>query len=646
MFSSISQKFNHCVPFIASVVFTTTYTIPIQAQIKTPKNFQLPNTETITKFQKQQFTPEFGAQIAVFEGHEDDITSAVFSPDGSHILTTGNDKTVRLWNVSDAINAQSQQLAIDSLLATFQRQMNVIESLNNQIASKKLQRSYFISNQNYYQFYIDLLMELHQQNPHKGYDALALEASERARTSSLLKLLTEGRYKIHQGVEPQLLEQQRILHEKLNLLALQKYQIRYRKERKEIYQQVEYIIAELDKIESKIRITSPHYINLTLPKPLTIKEIQQQVLDQDTLLLEYYLGKKKSYLWVVAKNQIYSYELGKNAKEIEELAKQFHTKIQSPLRYNKFVSWRKLSNKLTNILLLPVAEKLGNKRLLIVGDGALQYLPFAALSTPNYHKYQPLIVHHEIITLPSASTVALLRSEQKDRKPAPKTIAILADPVFIKDDERFLEQAKPSKEHPHNKYIEFFRIPYTRVEAEAILKLIPRNKTLKAYDFDANRDFFKNYQLNQYQILHFATYSIADTEQPELSGLVLSLFNEKGEPENGFFGLHDIFKLNLSADLVVLSSCDAGLGADIKGEGMVGLPTAFLYAGSSRIIMSLFSVHDEATSVLMEKFYQKMFKEGLKPAAALRKAQIEMFNGEKFSQPYYWSAFTLQGEWQ
>jgi CHAT domain-containing protein len=127
---------------------------------------------------------------------------------------------------------------------------------------------------------------------------------------------------------------------------------------------------------------------------------------------------------------------------------------------------------------------------------------------------------------------------------------------------------------------------------------------------------------------------------------VLSLFDEKAKAENGFLRLHDIFNLNLSADLVVLSACQTGLGEEVKGEGLVGLTTGFMYAGTSRVVVSLWSVNDEGTSVLMAKFYQKMLKGGLKPAAALREAQIEMLRDKQFSKPDYWAAFTVQGDWR
>ncbi len=147
-------------------------------------------------------------------------------------------------------------------------------------------------------------------------------------------------------------------------------------------------------------------------------------------------------------------------------------------------------------------------------------------------------------------------------------------------------------------------------------------------------------------MVHFATHGILNSQHPELSGVVLSLFDETGKPQNGFLRLHDIFNLKLPAELVVLSACETGLGEDIKGEGLIGLTRGFMYAGSPRVVVSLWSVDDQATSELMKKFYSFMLQDGLKPAAALRAAQVEMWRNPSYQSPYFWAAFTLQGEWK
>jgi CHAT domain-containing protein len=322
------------------------------------------------------------------------------------------------------------------------------------------------------------------------------------------------------------------------------------------------------------------------------------------------------------------------------------------------------------MLLQPVAEQLGNKRLLVVSDGVLQYIPFAALPMPGTSNHEPLLVKHEIVNSPSASSLAVLRKDLNERKtpskaiapsaPA-KLIAVFADPVFTSDDERLQGREEQAPHVPLDKSnvsdralaraaretdVTFNRLPFTRTEAEQILALVPATSRLQAVDFAANRATATSPELSQYRIVHFATHGILNSKQPELSGVVLSLVDEKGKSQNGFLRLHDVFNLNLPAELVVLSACQTGLGEAVKGEGLVGLTRGFMYAGAPRVVVSLWNVDDEATSQLMAKFYEKMLQDGVKPAAALRAAQLEMWQQKQWQAPFYWAAFTLQGEWR
>jgi CHAT domain-containing protein len=279
-------------------------------------------------------------------------------------------------------------------------------------------------------------------------------------------------------------------------------------------------------------------------------------------------------------------------------------------------------------------------------------------------------VNHEIISLPSASTLAVLRRELAGRKPAPKLLAVIADPVFTRNDERFKsktikieDMATPETETSANtRIIEHLseseaaavspggltipRLPFTRQEAERILAAAPSGANLKALDFRANRGTATKAELGQYRYLHFATHGLLDSERSTLSALVLSLVDERGDPQDGFLRAHEIYNLNLPAELVVLSACRTGLGKEIKGEGLVGLTRGFMYAGAARVVVSLWNVNDKATSELMAKFYQKMLRNGQRPAAALRSAQVEMWRQRQWQSPYYWAAFVLQGEWR
>jgi CHAT domain-containing protein len=316
-----------------------------------------------------------------------------------------------------------------------------------------------------------------------------------------------------------------------------------------------------------------------------------------------------------------------------------------------------------------------DKRLAIVAAGALEYLPFAALPIPDPDRAgarlhtiatrqkassQPLAARHEIVVLPSASVLAVLRREAAGRQPAPRTLAILADAVFEGSDPRVTSRrAHPTslvKDDAATRGVDFAnvawarkgfsRLPFSREEANAITALADASQVFRAVDFKASRATALGGALSGHRIVHIATHGVLDTERPSLSGLILSLVDEHGARQNGYLRLADIYNMRLDADLVVLSACQTALGKQIKGEGLIGLTRAFMYAGASRVVASLWEVSDLATAELMKKFYRGVLTERLPPAAALRAAQLELARDPRWASPYYWAGFIFQGDWK
>ena len=563
--------------------------------------------------------------------------------------------------------------------------LNIIESLRGKVDGQELRASYLASKQDYYELDIDLLMRMHKRNPSGGFDTLALKANERARARGLLELLNEARVSIREGVDPLLLERERSLQQRINGKAERLTRLlsgKYKEEETETARkELDSIVTEYQDVQAHIRKNSPRYASLTQPQPIGLKEIQQRVVDGDTLLLEYSLGKERSYLWAVSPTSITSYQLPGRA-EIETASRRVYDLLIAGDKRETRTQAKMAAAELSRIVLGPVAGLLENKRLLIVSDGALQYVPFAALPAPqlatvkrkvanDQHRdmggYRALVVDHEIVSLPSVSAFALLRQEIAGRKPASKAVAVLADPVLQIDDPRVKEAiakvARPAGESAPSSRgerrakeemtrsaresgIVFDRLRYTRQEAEAIAALAPREGTFKGLDFDASRDRAMSADLGEYRIVHFATHGLINSQHPELSGVVLSLVDRQGNTQDGFLRLHDIYNMKLQAEMVVLSACQTALGKEIRGEGLMGLTRGFTYAGAARVVASLWDVKDEATSELMKRFYRGMFEGGLRPAAALRAAQIEMLKEPRWESPYYWAAFVIQGEWK
>src|SRR5262249_15798068 len=328
------------------------------------------------------------------------------------------------------------------------------------------------------------------------------------------------------------------------------------------------------------------------------------------------------------------------------------------------------STALSQMLLGPVASQLGTKRIVVVADGALQYIPFAALPVPIGHTadaldnsatYRPLIAEHEIASWPSGPARGGIRKDVTNRTAAPKTVAVLADPVYTIEDPRIkVSVTKPAPEiarrvatrppevvrsASESGLTNFRRLRFSREEAETIATLAA-GRELTALDFEASRATATSEKLNEYRILHFAAHGLLNSNHPELSGLVLSLVDQQGKSQDGFLRIHEIYNLKLNADLVVLSACQTALGKEIRGEGLVGLTRGFMYAGAARVIASLWNVEDRATAELMKRFYEGMLNRQLKPAAALREAQLTLARDKRWSAPYYWAAFVLQGEWR
>jgi CHAT domain-containing protein len=585
--------------------------------------------------------------------------------------------------------------------------LDIIESLRTQIANQQSRTSYFTEAQRYYEFYVSLLMQLNAQHPSKGYDAMALQASERARARSLLEALTEARADIRQGVDLELLKREGATQRRLNAAAEQETRLLTGTPDEPrlvaIKKEVDAATAELQEIEQQIRLKSPRYSALTKPVPLTLNEIQKDVLDAETALLEYSLGEAHSYLFMVTPTSIKTVELPKRS-ELESSVRRSVALLSDGQRWTTnrpefSAEYAKAAAQLSRILLPPaLMSQLNVKRLVIVGDGALHYLPFSTLVSPKLQvedsksgreqkgagSGRPLIADYELISLPSASTLAVLRRETLNRPPGAKSVAVLADPVFEDTDERVkkapLESGAAGAGLPKTEVLDgtnlrdlsnsrslleralrfdssvegagprrklsIARLPFTRVEAQGILASAPVSESLSATDFRANRETATGAELAQYRFVHFATHGILNSEHPELSGIVLSLVNEQGQPVDGFLRLHEIYNLNLPADLVVLSACQTGLGKEIRGEGLVGLTRGFMYAGAPRVLASLWKVDDAATAELMKRFYRGMLKENLRPAAALRAAKVEMWKQKRWQAPFYWAAFELQGEWK
>jgi CHAT domain-containing protein/Tfp pilus assembly protein PilF len=568
--------------------------------------------------------------------------------------------------------------------------LDIIESVRGKLAGSDFRSSFVNSVQSYYTLCVDVLMQMHKKRPSEGFDTAALKASERGRARSLLDMLIESRADIREGVDSDLLERERALQSQLAALSSRHIELYSKQgsedEQKALDKQIDRLDGQYQEVEAAIRSKSPRYAALAQPEPLDLKQIQQRVLDGETLLLEYSIGPERSYMWVVGPNSIASHDLP-GAPIVELLAKLFALRTarggqdqsSRAAPVNEDPEYRANALRLSAILLGPAAGSLGNKRLLIVADGALEYVPFAALPDPSVSGNEdpenplvPLLAKHEIVTAPSASAIDVERRELKGREPAPKAVAILADPVFSPSDPRVKAPAPKTQEQP---FLEaripdlrqmlfgraakdasdlgllrggtgFQPLPKTKYEADKIASLVADGQYKEALNFDASKPTAKATDMTGYRYVHFATHGVINALHPELTGVLLSMVDESGRSADGFLTTNEVYNLKLPAEMVVLSACQTALGEQVKGEGLVGLTRGFMYAGAARVVASLWKVDDDATAELMIRFYRSVLKEGMRPAAALRAAQLDMWRQKEYRDPFYWAAFELQGEWK
>ena len=523
--------------------------------------------------------------------------------------------------------------------------VDILESRRTRFSSADFRAAYMASMREVYELHVDVLMQLERRQPGQDFAALAFQAAERARSRSLLDLLAEARADVREGVAPELVGRVRALRNRLNAAAERRLRAHQGTDPEKVAaldREIEELTIELGRTETEIRARSPRYAALTQPSALSHADVQALLTD-DTVLLEYFLGEERSFVWALSSDSFSSHELPAR-KVIEAAARRLHEAVSAPDG-----QWKNAASELGRMLLGPVADRSRRSRLVVVADGALQYVPFAALIDPGHG--EPLVVRQEVVGLPSASTLPLLRQERPGGRTPSKTLMVFADPVFEAADERVRAASRrgPAVKAPEatdgsGAVVASLtratgdlglagpvrRLPFTRREARAITAGLSPSESRVALDFDASQPAVAEPDLERYRFVHFATHGFLNAVHPELSGLLLSLVDAEGRRREGFLTTAAIFNLRLSADLVVLSGCRTALGKEIRGEGLMGMTRGFMYAGAPRVLASLWKVDDEATARLMAALYGQLRDRNGSAAAGLRQAQLSLMKTRRF----------------
>ena len=529
------------------------------------------------------------------------------------------------------------------------------------------------------------------------YAAEAFRINEQSRARSLLDLLNETNAAITEGVSADLLkrkednlDRQQEIADLLTGVSISNEEMK--KKPSELDAELEKLQSEYEEIENQIRTTSPRYASLTSNQPLSLADIQQKVLDDQTILLEYGLQNDNSYLWAVNKSGASLYKLPGRAT-VDTLATDLRAQLIPSKLQRRIVgidvaeanrgigvattaapedtaAFIAASNALYKAVIEPAASVTTDKRLLVVADGALNYVPFEVLlksaESGDFASLPYLVKTNEVIYAPSASVVGAIK--QQRTKSDSRAMLIVADPVFNSNDAR-ARKAAPSTSDAEVRGLgiqsaltdvsgqavatdakmeglPLARLAGTRVEADQISKLVKTSggQADLWLDLDANEDNLDAKDISKYRIIHVATHGLLNAERPQFTGVVLSLVGNKNS--DGFLRTDEVFNLKLGGPLVMLSACETGLGKEKRGEGVMGLTRAFIYAGAPTVGVSLWSVADKSTADLMTDFYKRLLTaNGTATSTALREAQLSMIAGKKYSAPFYWAPFVLVGDW-
>ncbi|MCD9186031.1 MAG: CHAT domain-containing protein [Pyrinomonadaceae bacterium] len=586
------------------------------------------------------------------------------------ISRTIGDKRLEAQTLYDIALTSRQIGELAESLDNIELALSIIESLRVLIANESLRMSYFSMATKYYDFYINLLMQLDKTMPENDYKFRAWQASEKVRSRVLLESLSLAGVRVKQAQNPELDQREenlaRLINEKINLHSNLVTQNKPLEEINRSMQEMRRLFINYEEIRDEIKREDSSLKRLASPEKLDLSAVKTFMRDEpDSVFMEYLLTDEKGYLWTITSDRIESFELPSRS-EIEKVSLEYHQILATPPPRQSATVTDSNADKqtedyiakaceLSKMIIPPGALPPDKKRLLIVPDKALNYVSFDALllscasetssqMSNDIPSYVPLMTKFETLTTPSAAILMEIRKNRGNEAGAPNFAAIFADPVFEPEDSDMpLNQDNRLISKPENSMT---RLIYSSQEAEQIMEMTSPGNSLLLSRFDANLDEIKNPRIKNYQILHFATHSLANDEIPELSGIYLSQFNKNGEPVPGVLRLQSIYDLNINAKLIVLSSCKSAVGRDISGEGLISLSRGFMSAGAESVVGSLWKIDDQASAELMKYFYTFLIYDRMSLSEALRNAKLKMSTQKKWQSPYFWSGFVLQGEYR
>ena len=629
--------------------------------------------------------------------HEFDSLASIHIAEGDVALRAGDasnaeqdyaqalDLATRTFDHAQAIRAQGglaiaeyRQGKYGDARSSIEAALKGIEDTRKLIAPGTLRTDYFATWHSYYSLAVEVLMRLAAGDPDSRYAQEAFRVAERGRARFLLDHVAAAGGAMDAGSDPALLASRSDTLRRLRLAEYTLAGLRMSGDDSMHADQLQQRIAALKEQEDSVaaalqrdeaRNASP--ASLASDRVLTdlLPGIQSR-LDDRTALLEYWVGERDVWLWTVTAHSLRGARLCATA-ELDAAAGLFQ---RSLLAREQFPANEDLASRQERIaradaevegraahlgrLLLPASLPAATRRLFIVPDGTLASVPFAALRLPHAGAGY-LVAQYELVEEPSAAVAAALFSRRPRSGPLDR-IAVFADPVYNRFDPRIehtdadptptrvLAAAKPSlpvlRSAIDRDLSSLPRLDASQLEARAIESIAGANRASLWLGFDATPARVMGLRWSDYAIAHFAAHAVVDSQRPELSGIVLSMLGRKGDHQDGILWLHDIYHTPMPISLVVLDGCRTAAGKSIPGEGISGLAQAFLSAGASAVVGSLWTVDDAAAGKMIPWFYQALLDRHQSISGALRAAQLQMLAAH--SPPYDWAGYIAEGNWR
>jgi CHAT domain-containing protein len=528
-------------------------------------------------------------------------------------------------------------------LLYYKKSIEIIEKIRSRITVDVFKISFTRDKLSVYQRTLDVLYSLYLANPSKTVIEELFQIMERAKARSFVESSIEARINFEMGLNPRFVEREKEISREISSISRQLSESRLAGPAKEKrLQELELKEEEYLRLIAEMRIENRDVAGIVFPPISSLAQVQTDLLNERTAILEYFIGDKISFLFMISRHGIGFYKLPR--RSILEDSLRAYLKILSSPSHGHFEGIR-AAERIAGELVFPLEEdpKSEIDNLIVIPDGVLHYLPFETLRIRNEGKAIYLVEKYKISYGPSSTSLLLLKEKPRRLRPE-KSLLAFGDPLERGRKSSKELSEKVSADFPGDAYsgagFVFPPLPYSRQEVLDIARLFPAQNRTIYMQGAATESILKKTLVEKYDIVHFACHGLMDEKFPFRSALVLS--PDRNQEEDGFLQVREIYGLKMNAGLVVLSACDSGNGTLERGEGLLGLTRTFLYAGARAVLSSIWSVNDRSTAVFMEDFYKGLVR-GEDKITALRTTKLKMLRSER-SHPYYWAGFVLNGD--